>query len=129
MLEKELKSAVKSILGTAKAMGLFVESKDPLEIIQEIENGAFDKEIRNEISETVSEKRKNLNKFFNDIKKAQELKAEQAKKAAEEAEKAKEVAAAQPAAAVKTEGAKPGAGSTATAKPAAAPAKKEEKKK
>jgi large subunit ribosomal protein L11 len=129
MLEKDLKSAVKSVLGTSKAMGIFVESKDPTEVIEEINQGKFDKEIKNQISETPSEKRKQLDKFFNDIKKAQEMKAELAKKAAEEAEKAKEAATpAAGAAAVKTEGAKPGAGSAASAKPAAA-AKPAEKKK
>ena len=99
MLEKDLKSAVKSILGTAKAMGLFVESTNPSEIIQEINNGKFDKEIKNEVTETTSEKRSKLDTFFKDIKKAQEMKAEQAKKAAEEAEKVKEATAATPAAA------------------------------
>ena len=129
MLEKDLKSAVKSVLGTSKAMGIFVESKDPTEVIEEINQGKFDKEIKNQISETPSEKRKQLDKFFNDIKKAQEMKAELAKKAAEEAEKAKEAATpAAGAAAVKTEGAKPGAGSAASAKPTAA-AKPAEKKK
>lgn len=127
LLEKDFKSAVKSVLGTAQAMGIFVESKSPKEVVGEVELGNYDKEIKNEVSETSSEKRKKLTAFFSDVKKAQDAKAEQAKKAAEEAEKAK--AEAQPAAAaaaVKTEGAKPGAGSTATAK--AAP-KKEEKKK
>lgn len=133
MLEKDLTSAVKSVLGTAKAMGLFVENKDPAEIIYEIESGKFAKEIKQESSETTSEKRKQLDAFFSNVKKSQEMKAEQAKKAAEEAEKAKEAtAAATPAAtAVKTEGAKPGAGSGAAAKPAAgkAAAKPAEKKK
>jgi len=118
MLEKDLKSAVKSVLGTSKAMGVFVESKDPVEVIEEVNQGKFDKEIKNEVSETTSEKRKQLDKFFNDIKKAQEMKAEQAKKAAEEAEKAKEAAPAA-GAAVKTEGAKPGAGSAAASTKAA----------
>jgi large subunit ribosomal protein L11 len=131
MLEKDLKSAVKSVLGTSKAMGVFVENKDPAEVIEEVNQGKFDKEIKNQISETTSEKRKQLDKFFNDIKKAQEMKAEQAKKAAEEAEKAKEAAtpAAGAAAAVKTEGAKPGAGSAAASTKAAPAAKPAAKKK
>jgi len=130
MLEKDMKSAVKSILGTAGAMGLLVENKNPKELVQEIEEGKFSKEIHSKASETSSEKRKNLDNFYKDIKKTQDMKAEMAKKAAEEAEKAKAEAAATPAAtaAVKTEGAKPGAGSTASAKPAAA-AKPAEKKK
>lgn len=130
MLEKDFKSAVKSILGTASAMGIFVENSEPNELIAEIAAGKFDNEIKSKNSETTSEKRAKLNDFFKQIKATQDMKAEQAKKAAEEAEKAKEAAvpaagAAAPgaAAAVKTEGAKPGAGSKASGTPAKAAAK------
>ncbi|MDP2925156.1 MAG: 50S ribosomal protein L11 [Nanoarchaeota archaeon] len=87
MLEKEFKSAVKSVLGTAAAMGLFVESLEPADIVKEIDSGKFEKEINSKSTETSTEKRKSIESFFNNIKSAQELKVAQAKKAAEEAEK------------------------------------------
>jgi large subunit ribosomal protein L11 len=127
MLENNLKNAVKSILGTCTSVGILVESKHPNELTDDVANGKFDKEIREEITETPSEKRKKLNDYYTDIKRAQESKLELAKKAAEAAEAAKAEAAKTPAAGaaavVKTEGAKPGAGSKASATPAAAPAK------
>ncbi|MCY0859419.1 MAG: 50S ribosomal protein L11 [Sulfolobaceae archaeon] len=42
MTAKTLKSAVKSIVGTAKAIGLTIEGKDGKEIIKEIEEGKYD---------------------------------------------------------------------------------------
>lgn len=134
MLEKDFKSAVKSILGTCAAMGILVEDKNPNELILEVAEGKFDKEINQKLLETPIEKRKKLDDFYKKIKAAQDLKAEQAKKAAEEAEAAKATTAAIPAAGAataaapagqKTEGAKPGAGSVgAASKPAAKPAEK-----
>ncbi|VVB78492.1 50S ribosomal protein L11 [uncultured archaeon] len=129
MLEKEFKSAVKSILGTCAAMGILVEDKEPNELMEDVVNGKFDKEINQKLSETTTDKRNRLEDYYKKVKTAQDMKAEQAKKAAEEAEAAKAAAtAAAPAAgaaaaAPKTEGAKAGAGSaskpTAAAKPAA----------
>lgn len=133
MLEKDFKSAVKSILGTCSAIGIFVEDKEPNELIQDVAEGKFDKEINQKISDTSMDKRKKLDDFYKKIKAVQDLKAEQAKKAAEEAEAAKAATAAVPAAAgaaPKTEGAKPGAGSIgAASKPTATAAKPAEKKK
>lgn len=138
MLEKDFKSAVKSILGTCAAMGILVEDKEPNELIQEVAEGKFDKEINQKISETTNDKRKKLDDFYKKIKAAQDLKAEQAKKAAEEAEAAKAATAAVPAAgaataatattAPKTEGAKPGAGSASKSSVAAAKPAAEKKK-
>jgi large subunit ribosomal protein L11 len=137
MLEKDFKSAVKSILGTAAAMGIFVENQEPNQLIVEVANGKFDKEINQKLSETSIEKRNQLDNFFKEIKKSQDMKVELAKKAADEAEAEKAAAAIVPAAAgaataIKTEGAKPGAGSKAivvptaktVAKPGAKPAAK-----
>ena len=130
MLEKDFKSAVKSILGTCAAMGILVEDKEPNELIQDVADGKFDKEINQKLSETTIDKRKSLEDFYKKIKTAQDMKVEQAKKAAEEVEAAKAATAAVPAAgtaapgatAVKTEGAKPGAGSKASGTPAKASA-------
>ncbi len=90
MLEKDLKSAVRSILGTCASIGLLVENSDPNELIKEINNGKFSEEIEKEITETSLEKRKELNKVFEKIKREQDAKI--AAKAAEEAEKATESA-------------------------------------
>ena len=137
MLEKDFKSAVKSVLGTAKTVGILVEDVNPNDLIHEVAKGKFDREINQKSSETTTDKRKKLNEFYNQIKTAQDMKAEQSKKAAEEAEKVKAekaaatpaVAAAPGAAAVKTEGAKAGAGSKASGTPAKAAAKPAAKKK
>jgi len=42
MNAKSLKAAVKSILGTARTIGLTVEGKDPKDVIKEIESGLHD---------------------------------------------------------------------------------------
>jgi len=117
MLEKDFKTAVKSILGTCASIGIFVENKEPKELIKEIEEGKFKKEINEQITETAPEKRKELDKFFNDVKLAQEAKLLAEKKAAEEAEAAK--AAAAPAVPGKEAAPAPGK----EAAPAATPAK------
>jgi large subunit ribosomal protein L11 len=109
MLEKEFKSAVKSILGTCASIGIFVESKEPKELLIEIVAGNFDREIKGQSTETAPKKRDQLNDFFNNVKSAQEAKLAEEKKLAEEAEAKKEEA---------TKAAAP----TATAAIAAAPA-------
>lgn len=125
MLEKDFKSAVKSVLGTCASIGIFVENKEPLEVIQEVVEGKFDKEINSQKTDTTSDKRQKLETYFKDIKKAQDAKLEAAEKAAKEAEEAKAAAAAVPSAV--PEGTKSGAGSAGAAtKPVAA---KPEKKK
>ncbi len=72
MLEKDFKSAVKSILGTCASIGIFVENKEPKELLKDLEEGKFEKEINNQSTETTPEKRKELDDFFNDIKSAQD---------------------------------------------------------
>ena len=42
MLSKNLKSAVKSIVGTCGTLGMLVESKEPGEIQQEIDEGKYE---------------------------------------------------------------------------------------
>ncbi|AEB94700.1 MAG: 50S ribosomal protein L11 [Metallosphaera sp.] len=42
----QLKGAVKSILGTAKSIGLTVENKDPKVLVKEIEEGKYDEKLR-----------------------------------------------------------------------------------
>ena len=89
LLCRDLKSAIKTIVGTCASLGILIEDKPALEIEQEIEEGKYDKEIKNEITETPSEKKKKLDEYFSKIKKEQDkmLQQEQAAKAAEEAAK------------------------------------------
>jgi large subunit ribosomal protein L11 len=131
MLEKEFKSAVKSILGTCASIGILVENENANAVVKKIEQGAFEKEIEGQISESSAEKRKKLKQAFDDLKKSQEeaIKKEQT---AEEEKKKEQEADAKPVAAA---AAKPGAAKPGAAKPAAAAksgdkkeAKKEAKK-
>jgi large subunit ribosomal protein L11 len=121
MLEKNLKNAVKSILGTARTLGLLVENKNPNDLVNDVNEGIFDKEIDKGLTETSTEKRKNIEEYFNQIKHAQDLKAEQAKKVAEAeatAAQAKPADAAKaPADAAKAPAAKSGSASQAKAAP------------
>ncbi len=118
MLAKEFLSALRSVIGSAMAMGVLIESKDPKEILQEITNGKYDKEIKSKKTEVSSEKKKELQAFFVQVQSKQKE-----AKAAEEAAKAVEEAAKAAAATAKpAEGAAPAA--TAAAAPAAKPAAK-----
>ena len=89
MLEKDLKTAVKSVLGTAASVGILVENKNPNELIQEInEHGVFDKEISQGLTEASKEKKQELDNYFNKIKQEQEAKLAAEKAAAEVAAQA-----------------------------------------
>jgi len=94
MLQKEFKSAVKSILGTCASIGILVQSKEPNELIKDVDEGKFVKEINEKITETPDDKRKDLNNFYEDLKRTQEEVLAKEKAEAEEAEKEKEAAAA-----------------------------------
>lgn len=89
MLAKEFKSAVKSILGTCASIGLLVEGTEANNLIKKIETGKFDKEIKEQITETSAEKKEKLDKEFAEIKQSQEKLLQEEAKAAEEAEAAK----------------------------------------
>jgi large subunit ribosomal protein L11 len=95
MLEKNLKNAVKSILGTCTSVGLLVENKSPKEVLEDIEKGTFDNEINAEKTETDSEKRKKINDYFATVKAEQDAKIEQEKKEAQDAKLEEEKKAAE----------------------------------
>jgi large subunit ribosomal protein L11 len=84
MLSKNLKAAVKTVVGTCGTLGVLVESKSALEVEREIEEGKYDTEINGEITKTPADKRKRLDEYFFEIKDKQEkvLKQEQAAKEA-----------------------------------------------
>lgn len=121
MLANNFLGALKSVIGSAMAMGILIESKDPKEVLQEIEDGKYDKEIKAEKAEASPEKLKQLKTYFTEVQNKQQAakKAEEEAKAAEEAAKAAEATAKPEAAAAATPAAEvPAKGKEA--KPAAA---------
>jgi large subunit ribosomal protein L11 len=117
LLCKDLKSSVKTIVGTCVSLGILIESKPAVEVEQEIAEGKYDKEINAVKTETSPEKKKQLDEFYSKLKKEQDKlqQQEQAAKAAEETKAAAEAPVA--AAAAKT-------AAPAAKAPAKAPAKK-----
>ncbi|OYT35793.1 50S ribosomal protein L11 [Candidatus Pacearchaeota archaeon ex4484_71] len=101
LLCNDLKSAVKTVAGSCVSLGILIENKSPVEVEEEIDEGKYDKEISNEITETPEEKKKELSEFFSKIKSIQDKKLKAAK-AAKEAEDAKKEAKAARAEATKT---------------------------
>jgi large subunit ribosomal protein L11 len=87
MLSRNLKTAVKSILGSCLSLGILVENKSPVEVIREIEEGKYDEEIQEERTETPTEKKEKLDAYFAKILAEQEKikQQEEAAKAAAEA--------------------------------------------
>jgi large subunit ribosomal protein L11 len=89
MLDRDLKAAVKSVLGTSASVGILVENENPNNLIANVNEGKFDSEINEGKTETSPEKREKLKSFFEDIKSAQDAKAAVAAKEAADAEAAK----------------------------------------
>ncbi|MFA6023255.1 MAG: 50S ribosomal protein L11 [Candidatus Pacearchaeota archaeon] len=121
MLEKDLKSAVKTVVGSCVSLGILIENKPAVEVAKEVTEGVYDKEIKAVKTEVSPEKRKLLDKFFAQLKQKQEM---QMKKAEEE--KAAAAAAATAATAAAPAATEAPAGKTAgkTAAPVAATAAK-----
>jgi len=94
LLSKDLKAAVKTIVGSCVSLGILVESKSPQEVEKEIDEGKYDSEISQEKTETSEEKKKTLQEYFSQVKSEQEKlkQQEEAAKAAEEAAKAEKPA-------------------------------------
>ncbi|MBS3094798.1 50S ribosomal protein L11 [Candidatus Pacearchaeota archaeon] len=72
MLCKDLKSAVKTVVGTCVSLGVLIENKSPVEIEHEIDEGKFNKEIKEEKTKTSEEKKKQLEEYFSDVKSQQD---------------------------------------------------------
>ncbi len=112
MLDKDMKSKVKSVLGSCASLGIMVENHDAKRAMEQVNSGKFDKEINSESTEVSEEKSGSLKRFFSQIQKEQEemLKREAEAKAAEEAaEAAAETGATEEKAEEKAEGAEPAA--------------------
>lgn len=121
MLANDFMGALKSVIGSAMAMGVLIESKDPKEIIQAIADGKYAKEIKSQLTEVSASKAKELKAFFAEVQGKQK----EAKKKEEEAKAAEEATKAAAATAKPGEAAPAGAAATpAAAKPAAKPAAK-----
>ena len=88
LLAKDLKAAVKSVVGTCVSLGILIENKPATEVEQEIDKGTYDKEIQGEMTETSEEKKAELKEYFEGVREEQEkiIKQEQADKEAKEAE-------------------------------------------
>ena len=86
-LEHDLKSMVKTVVGTCVSLGVLIDNKTPVKVANEISEGKYDKEIKEGKTIPSTEKRKELEDYFSEIKKTQDakIKAEQEAKAAEEA--------------------------------------------
>jgi large subunit ribosomal protein L11 len=129
MLARDLKNAVKLVLGSCVSLGILVENKSPVEVIAEVNAGKYDNEIKQVKTEVTALKKAELDSYFTKVKSQQEAK----KKA--EAEAAAAAEAAKAAATTATPGATPAPGATAAAAaeaakaPAPVAAKPEAKKK
>lgn len=124
MMARDLKSAVKTVVGSCNSLGVLVEGKTAVEINKDIDAGKFDREINAEAVEVPAEKKAVLKEQLEEVRKFYEkdlakIKAEkEAEKEAAPAEAAAE--AGKPAAPSAT----PGKAEKAPAKAAAKPAEK-----
>jgi large subunit ribosomal protein L11 len=85
LLCKDLKSSVKTVAGTCVSLGVLIENKPAKEIELDIDQGKFDKEIKEERIHTTPEKKKILEEYFNKVKTEQEKLIKQEQAAAEQA--------------------------------------------
>jgi large subunit ribosomal protein L11 len=94
LLCKDLKSAVKVVVGTCVSLGVLVENKPAKEVEKDIDEGKYDKEISQIKTETSPEKKKALGDYFKEVLRKQELIIKQEQAAKEAAEQAATPAAA-----------------------------------
>ncbi len=90
LLCRSLKTATSTVAGTCASLGILIENKSAIEVVHEINQGKYDKEIKEEKTNTEPEKRERLDKHFKDVKKAQDILLAQ-EKAAQDAKEVKEV--------------------------------------
>ena len=102
LLCKDLKSAVKTVAGTCVSLGIIIENKSPVEVQKEIDEGKYDKEIKQEITKTPEEKKTKLDLYFKEIQKKQDQLLKQEQDAKEVAATAAKTETATPAIEVKT---------------------------
>jgi large subunit ribosomal protein L11 len=87
LLCKDMKAAVKSVVGTCTSLGILVENKPASEVGKEIDEGKYDSEIKQEQTVTSPEKLTSLSEYFTELNTKQlQLKKAQEEAAAQEAE-------------------------------------------
>lgn len=88
LLCKDLKAAVKTVLGSCVSLGILIENKSASEVEKQIDQGKYDKEIQEEKTETSPEKKAKLEKYFTKLSEAEQkkIKQEEAEKEAKESE-------------------------------------------
>ncbi|MBU0907258.1 MAG: 50S ribosomal protein L11 [Nanoarchaeota archaeon] len=121
LLAKDLRAAIKLAIGSCVSLGILIDNKTAKEIMGDVEEGKYDKEIKEEITTPSEEKKKQLDLFWRDLSARQE----KSKKALAEAKAAEEEAKAAAAAAAPATGAAPAAGTGKAAAPAKEAGKKE----
>lgn len=72
LLCNDLKSAVKTTIGSCTSLGILVENKPASEVGEDVDAGMYNKEIENEITETPEEKKKELDSYFDQLKAEQD---------------------------------------------------------
>jgi len=94
LLCKNLKAAVKTVVGSCVSLGILIDNKSAVEIEKEIDKGKYDKEIKEEKTETSEAKKIRLQEYFAETKANQEkiLQQEEAVKQAEAEKKEEEQA-------------------------------------
>jgi len=95
ILHNSLKSVVKTIIGSCNSLGILVEGKEAEYINKDVDEGKYDNEINQSITETNPEKKKILKQQLDDFKKkylgdVEQLKAKVQEKKVAAAEKKKE---------------------------------------
>lgn len=79
----DMKGAVKQVVGSCDSCGVLVEDKEPREVIEEINNGKYDKEIEEEKTELTEEELEELRKEREELKEEKEEKEEEWREEAE----------------------------------------------
>lgn len=103
LLARDLKSALKLVVGTCVSLGVLVDNKEAKEIEADIDSGVYDSEIQEEKTVPSEEKKQDIKNSWDLRKAKQDKDAKAAAEAVEAAEKAKAAADAETAAtAVKT---------------------------
>jgi len=92
LLCKDLKAAVKTVIGSCVSLGILIENKPASEVAQQVEAGKYDIEIKEEKTEVSSEKKAKLEKYFSKLSEAEEKKIKQEEEEAAKEAEAKEAA-------------------------------------
>ena len=72
LLCNNLKTAVKTTVGSCTSLGILVENKSASQVGEDIDAGMYDKEIEAESTETPEEKKKELDAYFKPLKAEQD---------------------------------------------------------